>query len=420
MGAVLRRYWLPALLSRELSEPDGQPLRVRLLGEDLVAFRDTGGRIGLLGAHCAHRRANLYFGRNEEHGLRCAYHGWKYDVTGQCVDMPNEPPESRFKEKVRQVAYPTYERNGILWAYMGLGDPPPVPELEVSTVPEQQRYISKRLQECNWMQALEGDLDSSHVSFLHRTLKGNIEYQDTPRARSFALMAKDPHPRFETLETAGGLMLAARRDADEDHYYWRVTTFVMPFYVIIPQYGDSPIHVNGWVPIDDENTMTWSMSYRPDRPLSEYEMSLLTSGQYAHPKAEDYLSQTSEAGSAWRTRANRSNDYFHDYQLQRTKLFFAVRGLWQQDRAIVETMGPILDRSEEHLGSADIGVIQVRRLLLSVAKALQESGTPPPGVDPATQRARSAAMILAKDVSWIEATRERVLAGPNAPYVVPP
>jgi phthalate 4,5-dioxygenase len=421
MGAVLRHYWLPVLLSSELPERDGQPKRVRLLGEDLVAFRATDGRVGLLGAHCPHRRANLAFGRNEEQGLRCAYHGWKFDVTGQCVDMPNEPEESRFKEKIRQVGHQTFERNGVVWAYLGPEDvPPAAPELEVTTVPEDQRYISKRLQECNWMQALEGDLDSSHVSFLHSTLNKNIELQGTPRARSFALVAKDPHPRFETLETPSGLMLAARREADDDHYYWRVTSYVLPFYVIIPQYGDSPIHVNAWVPIDDEHTMTWSMSYRPNRPLTADEMTTFMSGLYAHPQATDYLPPTSEAGSAWRTSANKSNDYLHDYQLQRTKLFFAVKGLWQQDRAIVETMGPILDRSEEHLGSADIGVIQVRRILLSLASALKEHGTLPGGLDPESQRVRSAAMILPKEQSWVEITKERAVAGAGAPYYEPP
>src|SRR5579885_1952307 len=157
MGAALRRYWLPALLVEELPAPDCPPVRVRLLGEDLVAFRDSMGQLGLLGAHCPHRGASLFFGRNEECGLRCVYHGWKFDVAGACVDMPSEPEESTFKERVRATAYPCVERGGVVWTYMGPPAlQPPLPELEWALLPEPQRYASKRLQECNWLQAMEG------------------------------------------------------------------------------------------------------------------------------------------------------------------------------------------------------------------------------------------------------------------------
>src|SRR4051794_33699126 len=163
-GELLRRYWQPALLAAELPEPDGAPLRVRLLGEDLVAFRDTSGQVGLLGAHCPHRGASLFFGRNEECGLRCVYHGWKFDVTGQCVDMPSEPPESNFKDKIHHIAYPCAERGGVIWAYLGPSSPvPPLPALEWINLPPEQRFQAKRMQYCNWVQALEGDIDQSHV-----------------------------------------------------------------------------------------------------------------------------------------------------------------------------------------------------------------------------------------------------------------
>ena len=169
MGDFLRRYWTAALLSRELPEADGAPLRVRLLGEDLIAFRDSDGMVGLLGEHCAHRGASLYFGKNGESGLRCLYHGWKYDRDGNCIDMPNEPPHSRFCEKVKQTAYPCVERNGVVWAYLGPRDAmPPLPELEWLTVPESHVYVSKCLRECHWTQGMEGDIDSVHVGFLHQ------------------------------------------------------------------------------------------------------------------------------------------------------------------------------------------------------------------------------------------------------------
>src|SRR5437867_4202726 len=176
MGGLMRRYWVPFLLSSELPEPDCSPVRVTLLGERLVAYRDTDGRVGLLDVHCAHRGASLFFGRNEESGLRCVYHGWKYDLEGRCIDMPNEAPESNpstplrtsFKEKIHLKAYPCRERGGMVWTYMGPRElMPGLPELEWAVVPEGQSFASKRLQECNWLQAMEGGIDSSHISFLH-------------------------------------------------------------------------------------------------------------------------------------------------------------------------------------------------------------------------------------------------------------
>ena len=175
MGTMLRSYWQPVLLSSELPERDGPPVRVRLLGENLIAFRDSSGGVGLLGNHCPHRGASLFFGRNEQNGLRCAYHGWKFDRTGRCVDMPNESPESDFKHRIRHAAYPCDEQGGIIWAYMGPeGKAPPAPNFEWLQVPGSHRYITKHTQDCNWLQALEGDMDSSHVGFLHSTLNKRV------------------------------------------------------------------------------------------------------------------------------------------------------------------------------------------------------------------------------------------------------
>ena len=172
MGEAMRRYWIPALLAREIAGPDGPPVRVRLLGEDLVAFRDSDGRIGLLDEYCPHRRASLWFGRNEECGLRCVYHGWKFAVDGSCVDQMNEPEENQFKHKVSVTAYPTCELGGLVWAYMGPAEKiPPLPKFAWTQVPETHRHVSKVIQECNWLQGLEGGLDTSHAPILHRLLK---------------------------------------------------------------------------------------------------------------------------------------------------------------------------------------------------------------------------------------------------------
>ncbi len=169
MGELFRRYWVPAMTSAELPEPDGAPVRMKLLGEQLIAFRDTNGAVGLVANACPHRGASMFFGRNEDAGLRCVYHGWKFDIEGTCTDMPNEPAESNFKHKIHLAAYPAVERGGVVWAYMGPeGERPPLPELEGITVPDEQRYVSRRLEECNWAQAMEGGIDSSHISFLHR------------------------------------------------------------------------------------------------------------------------------------------------------------------------------------------------------------------------------------------------------------
>src|SRR3954452_16002321 len=169
MGDLFRRYWIPALHAAELPEPDCPPVRVKLLGEKLVAFRDTQGRLGLIDEFCAHRGVSLWFGRNEECGLRCPYHGWKYDVTGQCIEIPSEPEKSGFRAMIKLRAYPLVERGGVLWTYMGSPEHrPDLPEFEFAMVPREQSYTSKRLQYCNWLQAMEGGIDSSHVSWLHR------------------------------------------------------------------------------------------------------------------------------------------------------------------------------------------------------------------------------------------------------------
>src|SRR5690349_3723575 len=199
MGNVLRRYWMPALLSNEVPNADSDPVRVRLMGEDLVAFRDTNGTVGLIQNNCPHRGASLFFGRNEENGLRCVYHGWKFDASGQCIDMPNEPAESDFKNKVKAVAYPCVERNGLVWTYMGPRQtPPPLPDLEANNLPDGEYSVSAIQRECNYLQGLEGDIDTSHFSFLHFGAAG----PETAEPGTFHYYAlTDRAPRYQVLDT---------------------------------------------------------------------------------------------------------------------------------------------------------------------------------------------------------------------------
>src|SRR5438128_5824840 len=231
MGRMFRSYWIPALLTEELLENDCPPVRVKLQSERLLAFRDTEGRYGLIDEFCAHRGVSLWFGRNEECGLRCAYHGWKYEVSGQCIEIPSEPEASGFFNKIKLKSYPLVARGGVLWTYMGdPAAPPPLPEWEFITVPPAQTYTSKRLQENNWLQAMEGGIDSSHVSFLHR---GDLNSDPLFKgAKGNQYNMSDMQPHFEVVEQPGGLFIGARRNAENGSYYWRITPFVMPCFTM--------------------------------------------------------------------------------------------------------------------------------------------------------------------------------------------
>src|SRR5437773_2531613 len=418
MGNLMRQYWQPVLLGSELPEPDGPPLRVRALGEDLIAFRDTQGRVGLLGANCPHRGAPLFFGRNEEGGLRCIYHGWKFDTNGRCLDMPNRPADRDYRNTIRATAYRVHEKNGLIWAYMGsAAEPPAPPDLGFTEVPAAHRLVTKQLLECNYAQALEGDLDPSHVSFLHAPLdpKGRDDYQGTAgiisdkqvgdAALEQAVKAQDKNPRLNVLKTDYGLFVGARRDAGERNY-WRITQYVLPFYVFVPGAVGSPVHCNAWVPMDDEHTLVWRIQYLEDRPFTAQELAKLQSGMGAHVEPTGYLPASSAPAGAWRPRANRDNDYLQDRKVQRTVSVTGIRGIWAQDRACTEGMGAIMDRSHEHLGPSDVTIVQMRRLLLGAATALREQGTAAPGVAVMAPIMASPTLFLPKSVTWEELAKD--------------
>lgn len=406
MGSLIRAYWIPFFLSADLKHDD-QPERVRLLGEDLVVYRDTSGAVGLLQEQCPHRGASLFFGRNEEKGLRCIYHGWKFDTAGRCLEMPNEPPESGFRQKVRQLAYPCVERNGVIWTYMGNAAPvPELPLLEWNTVPISQTFLAPpRVQEVNFMQTIDGEYDSSHVPFLHAGIGKEIGSK---------VRAERPFPKFETDDTSYGVLIGARyRDVDGVADYWRIYPFMMPFYTVInvnPTYqGRVLFSGHAFVPIDDEHTLCLGFTWHPSRDLDESERSAmrvpLEGGvEGLHPSEEAFLPRhTGPYGRYW-PKLNASNDWGHDYATQRNGLRWSgIPGLWAQDAAVQRGYGPIVDRTKEHLGSADVGQIAIRRRLLRAALRLREHGTVPPGAaDPGVFALRPVQTELApeQESSW--------------------
>lgn len=407
MGDVFRCYWIPALLAEELPEPDCDPVRVQLLSEKLIAFRDTENRLGLMDEFCAHRRVSLWFGRNEESGLRCPYHGWKYDVTGQCIEVPSEPADSKVCQKIKLTAYSLVEKGGILWAYMG--DPankPPLPEYEFCTVRPEQRFISKRFQDCNWLQALEGGIDSSHVSFLH---SGNLNTDPLFKgAGGNKYNIADKRPVFEVIDNPGGLLIGARRNAEDNQYYWRITPWLMPSFTMVPPRGDHPVHGHFWIPIDDERCWAWSFDYKAMRDLSTSEREAMQAGLGIHCK---YVPGT------YIPLANKGNDYLMDREAQKSGLAYSgVHGIAIQDGSLQESMGPICDRTKEVLLPTDKGIMMARRTMFKAIKNLQEDGKLPPGIDPETHKVRSASILLPRDQEYKDATTDDVRSAPDRPH----
>jgi phenylpropionate dioxygenase-like ring-hydroxylating dioxygenase large terminal subunit len=402
MGNLMREYWLPALLSSELPSPDSDPVRVLLLGEKLIAFRDTSGAIGLLDQHCPHRGASLFFGRNEECGLRCVYHGWKFDGAGQCVDMPNEPAESDFRTKVKATAYPTRERNGVVWAYLGpRAEPPPLPSLEGNMLPDGEWSAIAVQRECNYLQALEGDIDTSHFSFLHA---GSLKAESQPEGTFSYYMLSDRAPRYSLLDTEYGTMYGAYRDTDDGRRYWRIAQFLFPFYTMPPQgVLGHKITVRAWVPMDDEHTMFFMMGPRLRR--------IATAPPGTPSPLGRFLPTTPDWYGRFRLSANNTNDYQIDRAKQHRNTepedFTGITGIHLQDQAITESMGDIYDRTKEHLGSSDTMVIRVRRRLLAAAQALADAGEAPPAVDtPEAYGARAGGVFLPRDADWLTETED--------------
>ncbi len=389
MGNFMRRYWVPFLYASELPEADGTPLRVKLFCERLLAFRDSTGTLGLIDEFCAHRGVSLWFGRNEEGGLRCPYHGWKYDTRGNCIEVPSEPAESGFCAKVKLKSYPVVEKGGVIWTYMGPPElQPPFPAFEWLDLPASHRYLKKRHQESNWMQALEGGIDSSHVSWLH---SGELK-SDPLHVSKGAVYQRDTTPKFEVVESPGGLQIGVRRNAEVGHYYWRITQFILPWYTMIPPYGDNALNGHAFVPIDDETTIVWSFTYHPARPLSEHELATMNKGGGMHVEL---------VPGTFRPVINKDNDYLIDRQAQKERRYYSgVAGIAMQDASLQESMGPIVDRSKENLVSTDNAIIMARAILKRAAVALRDKSVTPRGLEPESHRVRSASFVLPAGVPF--------------------
>jgi phenylpropionate dioxygenase-like ring-hydroxylating dioxygenase large terminal subunit len=400
MGELFRRFWVPALLSQELPEPDCPPVRVTLMGEELVAFRDTEGRVGLVDPRCPHRGANLFFGRNEQCGLRCVYHGWKFDVTGRCVDLPTLPPDSTFRERVRITAYPVREWGDFVWAYLGPAGPlPELPALEFALVPPAQRFVSKKLQQCNWAQAAEGGLDTAHFSFLHMPVTSKASESDEVMSRSSAdrdrtrWMRDDPMPEFQVVPHEAGLAIGASRRADGAALYWRVSQFLMPNHGLAPNaFAGENYHGQTWVPITDERCWVYCYTWNPERSLTETERQRLRAGQSVHAAVDE----------RWVPLRNRDNDYLIDRVDQKLRTFTGIRGISEQDACVQDSQGFIVDRTREHLGPTDAAIIQFRRLMLGAVRDLRAGVEPPAARHAAADTVRSGSALADRSVRFAD------------------
>lgn len=368
MGRLMRRHWVPALLTEQVASPDGTPVRVELFGEKLVAFRDTDGAVGLIGEFCPHRKASMVFARNEECGLRCLYHGWKFDRHGNVVDMPSEPKESGFADKVKHVAYPTKEAGGFVWTYMG--PPETMPEFEAPPwAPRADTKVSivKIQLPCNWAQVMEGQIDSAHSSSLHssdmRPAKvGTAEATDTHWLRP----STDKNPRIQVQLTNYGMRYAAIRRPivnAKTHDYVRITTFVAPFMALIPPNSSYNV-ASVIVPRNDSSTYFHFISWTND-PEKAVEQNTWRKFCVAEPGVD----LDSDFRPVKRVAAN---NYMQDRALMKEGNFTGIPGIPNQDIAMWESMGAIADRTQERLGASDIAVVQFRRIMLSAVRALEE------------------------------------------------
>lgn len=396
MGDLMRCYWLPACKSSEL-EPDGAPLRLMLLGEKLIAFRDSQGRAGVMDHRCPHRCASLFLGRNEDGGIRCTYHGWKYDVAGNCVDMPSVPPPG-FMQKVKAKAYKVAERAGVVWVHMGIAahdqatTVPPLPGFEILDVPEDEVILTFAQRDCNYLQALEGEIDTSHFGFLHA---GHVDAEDLPDDEPLRHTVTNRAPEYHVEDAAWGTQYAGYRGAGPGKTYWRTGNFLFPFWTQAPN-GEfsSHMHARAWVPLDDEHTMFVFIWWKRARaanslPLPKFKDGTIVGGTGRGarmlPNSTDWLGR-------FRMADNSANDWGMDRAAQReNRIYSGIDGIHLQDQAITESMGPITDFAFEHLAPSDRMITRTRRRLLMAARALRDSGTRPPGADDASvyRRARS-------------------------------
>ena len=415
MGDLFRQYWIPVLAPELLGVPGGELRRIRLLGEDLVLFRTRRGQLGLVGAFCQHRLAPLFFGRVEDDGIRCPYHGWKYSGTGKCLEMPNVPPPQEFKEDIRHPGYPCVEKGGFIWTYMGPSkELPPLPEFEFLTVPPEQQTNRAFRSECNYLQAMEGGIDPTHPVWLHSPydLKDDeLAQAHQPDQHRIANQTGARTPEaIEIVDTPGGFMYGAKRPMGNGQGLWRINQFIMPFYTMPP--GGDQKSARMWVPMDDEHCVKWQLNWYTTKEA----MASASEKRRAWRDEEMYAPEIPEPYGFIIPRANKSNDYLINWQLHMSRRM-GVAGVNLQDVCVTENEGPspILDRTKENLCSGDRSIIKARWMLLRAAKELREQGKIPPGVrDARVYGVRGAAKVVPESVSWIEATKQDVFVASPA------
>jgi phenylpropionate dioxygenase-like ring-hydroxylating dioxygenase large terminal subunit len=404
MGDLMRCYWIPALLSSELVS-DGAPVRLMLLGEKLIAFRDSAGRVGVMDHRCPHRCASLFLGRNEDGGLRCIYHGWKFDVAGNCLDMPSLPPPG-FKEKVKARAYRVVERAGVIWVYMGSrAEAPPLPAFEVLDIPEDEIRVSFIQRDCNYLQALEGEIDTSHFGFLHA---GHVDVDDLAEDEPLRNTVINRAPEYHLADTEWGTQYAGYREAGPGLTYWRFGNFLFPFWTHAPngEFG-SHMHARGWVPLDDEHTMFVFLWWKKAVHAGSLPQPAFKDGSPigGTGRGNKLLPNTTDWLGRWRLAANAGNDWGMDRAAQQSnRIYSGIDGIHLQDQAITESMGPIVDHELEHLAPSDQMITRTRRRLLMAARALREHGILPPGVENADvyRGARGGYFVSPDKSSWRE------------------
>ena len=394
-GEFIRRYWQPVALSEELE--NDVPIRVKVMGEDLVLFRDSEGRLGLLGLHCSHRGADLSLGRVEDGGIRCLYHGWIYDIHGSCIDQPAEPEGSDFKTKIRHKAYPCQEKAGLIFAYMGPGKPPLLPDYEPLTVAPDHRYAYKVLHECNWLQAHEGEIDPAHLSYLHRRTKQpewrQRAIKGTRSAQAMDFYRSDVTPTIEAEETDFGVRIFSVRKAGDDGFYVRVTNSIFPNVstIIGPMSGDG-YDINWHVPIDDMYHWKFVLIFRRSGPLEARDWKNIN------------LTRT-ELTKDYRLIRDPRNNYLQDRESMKTGNFSGLGTVnICQDAAMVQSPGAIQDRAEEHLGTTDKAIIANRRALTKAIQAVQAGNEPPHVIRDASKnrlnQLRVISEIIPSSVDW--------------------
>lgn len=404
MGALFRRFWMPVLLSRELPGVDGPPVRVSVLGEELVAFRDSTGSVGLVEARCPHRGANLFFGRNEEGGIRCAYHGWKFDVGGRCLEIPtmasDAPTYEPLRARAKIAAYPTREWGDFIWGYLGPVEAmPPLPDMEFALVGPAHRYVSKKLQECNWAQSAEGAVDTAHFSFLHAPIGEDAIAKLPPAyAEQVRWMKADGAPRYTVVEHDGGLILAGGRHADAGETYWRIAQYLMPNHSLAPGgAAGQTYHGQTWVPIDDTSCWVFTYSWNPDRALGEAERAAFAGGGAIHSEVDEHYAPL----------RRRANDYLIDRAAQKHENFTGIKGISEQDAAIQDSQGLIHDRTREMLGPTDLGVSRLRVLMLEAARDLAAGKAPKAAMNPSAYRVRSGLIVAPSTLAFDDVMTRR-------------